>query len=183
MHWAVAGLQPCSGPTNRAPSCSQVSAPLPAPQSQADRREVSARFPAPFTDLRPGPGPVRSLLAAPALSSHGRHSHRCSPPQPPLLALRQLRPLRQRRRQPQGRATPPPRFGNTNPTLRNPPPRRPPTRRGGRGARERRRPIGPAAGRRAEHSETLIGCSGRGGEESAGIGGEGCRFEEDSPPS
>lgn len=71
---------------------------------------------------RSWPGPCPALLAPPALSSHGRHSHRCSPPQPPLLALRKLRPLRQLRKQLQGRATPPPRFGNTDPTLRNQPP-------------------------------------------------------------
>lgn len=82
-HWAVAGPHRSQ---LRAPSCSQVSAPLPAPQSRDDRREVSARFPAPSTDLRPGPGPVPArpcshLLPSPRTAATAtaapRHSRLC----------------------------------------------------------------------------------------------------------
>lgn len=107
----------------------QFSAPHPAPAPRDNPRGDLSRPPGSLPGPRPAPCPP-ALLAPPALSSHGR---RCSPPQPPLLALRQLRPLRQRRRQPYGRAKPLPRFENTNPTLRNPfpPPSSPGT--GGRG--------------------------------------------------
>lgn len=130
-HRAMPSPQPSSGPTDRAPSCSPGSAPsqpvhraaarsyaTPGLPSPAALREVSARFPAPSTDLRRGPGPVPARPCplpqpAPRTAAAALPETAASARTTPTAAAT---PTAQAvRRQRTGKAAPP-RFGNTDST-------------------------------------------------------------------